>query len=678
MSPQWHTPYYFQDKNVGINVFEIESHSRTESKLNSIIASGSVVMLKAVIDKNKIITDRFSLKTCFSMLQYAVLSGEVAMLQFVDNWLDKNFHKDYWSLRQMNSDGKVVFQEPDECEITDFSWDDRVYFGFEDQKLSSKKLSRKELVNFFLNRSHLLQAALLSSRIGMLDYVLKNYVDKKVSELTPIFALTCIHAAICSRRIDFMRAVVANNELVRLAKTFVPSSGIKSFSERRMHEHYDHYQLNETLKKMIATWPLQDIQWVNDNIYQKFWFKRFVDYEMPDLYLSFVFRDDVEREYLLKMFEISWRKIRRPQRLYVLMNVPRYVLNLAKDFLLDIQVWRGSLEGFFYSWDHHRSMTMQLSVADIAACRGNLNTLEKALQEWHVPVDASLLSVDADKNPGLLQLAAVSGKADVFNLALNFIEKKFPKIDWLTVRWDLILDNACFSARLKNNIDIVIAVLKAIHDKNPLIDIKSMLSNCIFNGLGCGLPVIPYAIENHGFSFVYAKGEKCEQDLMVHALKNDGLYYALCANTYKTVRYLIDELNYNVRGNSDLINKVLYEAYQELASYQVSTCFLRNNRNQRGPSDENILGMLIDKGLIISEKQLLEIKNKYFSFLHDELHVQMSRKEFESLYGPCFEKWIKKINPVSQVSTSAIALFGSSAVTVVSTAVIPPKINHSH
>jgi hypothetical protein len=590
----------------------------------------------------------------------------VPMLQFIDTWLlkklsgiekfiEKIFHSappahiikneekksfitveyDIYKLQtQGKKPEKSITIEEKQTELA--TRKDALYFGIAD-----KKIEKSDLKKAYKNLNHLLPVAIASGRSTMLDYVLIHHVNDKIETLSPEFAMSCIWEAFASGRIDFMKKILANQKLKTATMKFKATHhsiwGDEPWHERIEGLYDDRYRhaIHRTMKRIVSEWPMEDINWIYENIFSKFPFEPANSATGPDLYMNLLHRPARERSPLIMYLDLTHSKlINVEQTLYYCIYTPSSVLNLMHDISNHITRWKGKI---YYTpdtpWGYEKTKAMNLSIADLAAHRGSLITLRKSLEEWMVPVDIDLLSYNSPQNPGILRLAVNSGDIDVFNYIINYISQNHPQFGWGFVTWDLILDEACFSAVRKNKTDMVAVVIQTMKTKCQLSDqqIAAQFHTCITSGHGAHLITLAYGIEKLNMKSMITTPGPTGNDMMLQSINKIDT---------DAIKYLIEEAGYDVRSHSEQIVKTLKQLKSPLL------CIDRDYDLFAGKSKETpILSILIKHHLIISEKELIELKEICFIRLH-EYSSAMPRAKFDAVYGEYFSGLIDQLkNP---------------------------------
>lgn len=592
------SPLLSSDVSTAVTAFK-DSERDAIDKIMDITLSGNVAVLQEVIKTFGIQVNQLTQRSGFSLLQLAVLSGKVDMVQYLQQW--------------MGDINKLKDQEPDDSS--------------DDEALD---VSGSE-GNPFVNLNNLLHPAIMSKSPDMLDFVMKNFVNENMKKVSATFAQKCIKDAFATVDINIMQAVITNPFVTQRAR----SSDDQGNPYSRVNA-----RVSEAMLEIFEKWKFDDIKWAYDNFYH---YIRLVPDDIKkvptDVYEVALERDDITRQKIRELISFALDQEYVSDFIKYKIQETKKIENLLQDSKQDPATMQFDDVG------------TPMSIADLAAKKGALDTLKKALVEWKVPVNETSLAnpADKDKNQGLLRYAAQSGSAEVFRFTIKHVENELPKLDWSKVQWVDILKDALQSAKKCGNAKIVSAVLgciKNVYTKlyNQADKHVEMFFDAIrlpnWNNPDCDLMgkynfdllqvlIIDYAIEQISLKPSIMKLQQFIDDVMTMAIRVRSL---------DVIQHLVEVHNVglmNPRFVDELVNH-----------WNISGALDDGNTNKpsNDPAKPSVLEYLIDHGMTLSLEQLQTLKQKCLQVKVETSYLAtMSREEFQQTYGVIFDRVEEKL-----------------------------------
>lgn len=527
-----------------------------------IALTGNTSILKDYIKHHNITTQNFSQKKAFLLLNDSVSSGEIALVEFVLAWLGdfQNFHQD------------------DEKEID-------VCVPYICDRNGDSKESKTAEINHWINMNYLIQPAISSGRIDMIDYIIKHFVDDRLSQVSPYFALVCLKETVSTKNMNLINKVLLEPKLKCLFK-LANNIGI-----------LDYYQGSHYLVRALKYFLQHEDEEVMRNIHTHFLkYNKIEIHTQVILYLGCVSRNDDFRQSMIQLFKL----MNLESNSHALESIvgeciysQQHILNIINDF-----------------------KTTKHIIVDMATKKGCINTLKQALFVWRLPANSI----------SILYCAAESRSVEVFAFVIQYLERQtdfdWNKVDWKTVIWNAVSkesEGEQKSGILDSIYDYLLHKCRYNHKIIADLFLISIKTYYIEHVL-----IIRFMVEKLGLKEKITLQEWDSFDLMQVALKN---------RRFDSIKYLVISANYDVVRYSDriisiLLNKDLFR--EEIRNY----------------IQDGIFEFLLGQGLPLSLQQLDEYKQRYkiaFSevcFFKDTEEFQVEWKIWEDK----FSAWAKIIS----------------------------------
>lgn len=537
------------DNELKVDETNFSNKKITFLTLLRISVTGNITNLKSYIKHAGINPKALSQQEAFSLLHNSALSGEIAMISFVKEWLGNL--KDHPKNNQTDVTLDVPLIDTDHTKNSILAIDQ------------------------CLNLNYLILPAIASGRSTMIDYVIKNFIDKKLDLISSIFATTCLKALISTCNPKIINKI--SNEPT-LKPLFLKAN---SFGK------IDYYAngFNRVISSLTYFFKHASKEYIKE-LHNKF-FKNshLTDHSMFILYMACIDREDDFRTDVIKLFKLTAIKTSTGSFCNKFIQPPIHNLNhirkVIQDFKINPKTWQ---------FDNR-------NIAEIAAEEGALETLREALETWKCPIRFKHPN-NKNSNPGLIALAVYSRNIDIFNFIIKFLEES-PGFDWNKVNWKLVIEYA---------------------KSYPSFDILNTLYDYLTTQRGYKRDKFISVYFNQTYDsgnlanikFVVEKLKQKERIYTQHSLTADGprydmMQFALDERRLDSIKYLIEVACYDIILYADRIIEILSK--DENPGYQLEYF------------EAGIIKYLIEAGLPITSEQLTTLQTIYTAALKTQYHI---------------------------------------------------------
>ncbi len=423
------------DKKAALLAFTSRPKEELSLTLGIIAFAGHLDVLKEVIETNKIKREMFSPRSGFRVMQLAVLGGCMDVVEYMNAFLGK--------LNDLKTD------------------EDDYYDTTEDDEPGPQHSNSKRWANL---NCLLLYAIMSVNKKEMVPYVSRHFVSDESMPVSFRFAMRCILEALISKDLLIMQMISKHS--------FLKICGAGSGSD--IHPLFKFRAEDEVFKAMVYIakhWNVDEDKWF------------YKSYVLP--LLVTLGQPEVRAEYDVCIHEgILERDLKEGEKLRKALSLEldkKMIEQICHDYINKVAI----LDSIFKLGSVNPAEcypVYQNSLADWAAQKGALETLQRALTVWNVSfnqsdfkqrasesryssrrIEWSLLDKTYPTIPngwhddsdniyeyGILYQAAISKNPKIFEFLMDYLVERFPWADFSKIKWQKLIDIATGESDGKN------------------------------------------------------------------------------------------------------------------------------------------------------------------------------------------------------------------------------------